>query len=271
MFEAGLFSSDSRDRFRVDAQRLVALSTKELAQGFAAGENNPLEGLEGRAALLSRLGKILLANPTVFGYGGQIRPGGLFDYLLRAGPGNTVSAPAILHALLLYLAPIWPNRLTLAGLQLGDTWHHPSLSRSDVTDGLVPLHKLSQWLTYSLVEPLRTAGIQVDELDKLTGLAEYRNGGLFVDMGVLALRKPAEAESSHSTDSNLVVEWRALTVALLDHLAPLVRQRLGLSESAFPLAALLEGGAWAAGRKVASQNRSDARPPITVLSDGTVF
>ena len=40
---AQLFSSDPRDRLRVDAQRLVALSTTELAEGFAAGENNPLE------------------------------------------------------------------------------------------------------------------------------------------------------------------------------------------------------------------------------------
>jgi len=54
------------------------------------------------------------------------------------------------------------------------------MKRGDATDGLVPIHKLSQWLSYSLVEPLMAAGIEVTDLDGLTGLAEYRNGGLLV-------------------------------------------------------------------------------------------
>ena len=57
--------------------------------------------------------------------------------------------------------------------------------------GLVPLHKLSQWLAYSLIEPLQWAGIEVTDIDGLTGLAEYRNGGLFIDTGVLTLRDPS--------------------------------------------------------------------------------
>ena len=55
-------------------------------------------------------------------------------------------------------------------------------------DGLVPLHKLSQWLAYSLIEPLIEAGFSITEIDGLTGLAEYRNGGLFIDAGVLVHR-----------------------------------------------------------------------------------
>ena len=55
-------------------------------------------------------------------------------------------------------------------------------------DGYVPLHKLSQWLTYSLIEPLENAEIIVSDMHELTGLAEYRNGGLFVDMEVLIPR-----------------------------------------------------------------------------------
>ena len=42
----------------------------------------------------------------------------------------------------------------------------------------MPFHKLSQWLAYSLIEPLEEAGIAVTGLDELTALAEYRNGGL---------------------------------------------------------------------------------------------
>ena len=109
------------------------------------------------------------------------------------------------------------------------------------------------------------------DIDGLTGLAEYRNGGLFVDACVLVLRDPAGAQQPHAVDSPLVVEWRALTVALLDELAPMVRERLGVSAAAFPLARVLEGGTWAAGRRIARELRADGGPPIAVISDGTVF
>jgi hypothetical protein len=38
-----------------------------------------------------------------------------------------------------------------------------------------------------------------------------------------------------------------------------------------PLARILEGGTWAAGRQVAAEKRLGGAPPITVESDGTVF
>jgi len=98
---------------------------------------------------------------------------------------------------------------------------------------LVPLHKLSQWLTYSLVEPLEESGLTISDLDRLTGLAEYRNGGLFVDLEVLVPRHPAVSAVVHSPESEVVVEWRALTVALLDSLAPLVAECLGLRRPSF--------------------------------------
>ena len=87
----------------------------------------------------------------------------------------------------------------------------------------MPFHKLSQWLTYSLLEPFEWAGVPVTGLDALTGLPEYRNGGLLLDTGVLRLRDPDWAARTWSVGDELVVEWRALTVALLDELAPLVR------------------------------------------------
>ena len=130
-----------------------------------------------------------------------------------------IPAPFILSELLIQFGPIWPSRLALGGIPLGDCWRHPSINTDDATNKLVPFHKLSQWLTYSLIEPLQQAGFTVTDIDGLTGLAEYRNGGLFVDTGVLALRDPEEAAREHAVDSTLVVEWRALTVALLDRLA----------------------------------------------------
>jgi hypothetical protein len=270
MFEAGMFSADPADPLRADAERLAGLDAASLAAGFQADAANPLPGLDGRAALLVRFGRAVAGNPGVFARREAPRPGGLFDFLVAAW-GERLPAPRILEALLVHLAEIWPGRLTLGGIGLGDTWRHPAVKRADATDGLIPFHKLSQWLAYSLIEPLQEAGIDVTDIDGLTGLAEYRNGGLFVDAGVIALRDPAAAARPNPVDAPLVVEWRALTVALLDRIAPLVRERLGVSEKEFPLARVLEGGTWAAGRRLARERRPDGGPPIRVASDGTVF
>jgi hypothetical protein len=195
----------------------------------------------------------------------------LFDVLAGQAEEGRIAAPRILEALLLNLGAIWPGRIRLGGIDLGDTWRHPRVHAADATDGLVPFHKLSQWLAYSLVEPLQWAGLTVTDMDGLTGLPEYRNGGLFIDTAVLHLKNPDEAGHPHAVDSRLVVEWRALTVALLDRIAPLIRARLGLRDAEFPLAKVLEGGTWATGRRLARARRADAAPPLTVISDGTVF
>jgi hypothetical protein len=271
LFEAGLLSADPGDPLRADAGRLKALDAAVLAEGFQATEANPLIGLEGRAALLRRLGAQAEARPDLFATRDAARPGGLFDVLAARAVGGRLNAPVILEVLLEALGPIWEGRLTLGGLPLGDCWRHPALRRDDPTDGLVPLHKLSQWLAYSLVEPLQAAGIEVVQLDGLTGLAEYRNGGLFLDTGVLQLADPADLERAHQVSDPLVVAWRSMTVALLDRIAPLVRQRLSVEADAFPLARVLEGGTWGAGRRIARDLRADGGPPLKIQSDGTVF
>ncbi|MFL6844386.1 MAG: DUF1688 family protein [Allosphingosinicella sp.] len=247
---------------------LETLETATLAAGFQVSDGNPLAGLEGRAALLRRLGAQVAARPDLFPDG---RPGGLFDSAAARASGGKLPAPAILELLLEALGPIWEKRLVIDGVPLGDCWRHPAIRRGDSSDGLVPLHKLSQWLAYSLIEPLQDGGIEVVDIDGLTGLAEYRNGGLFVDTGVLKLADPADAGREHQVSDPLIVAWRAMTVALLDRLAPLVRERLGVSEADFPLARMLEGGTWAAGRRIAAELRPGGGPPFTIISDGTVF
>jgi Protein of unknown function (DUF1688) len=271
MFVDGLFSSDPQDTLRADAAKLAALADGDLAAGFQANATNPLAGLAGRADLLRRLGRTIAADPTVFAACDSARPGGLYDHLVERAAGGRIAAADILAAVLRYLGPIWPSRLTVGGIALGDCWRHPAIVTDDATNGLVPLHKLSQWLTYSLIEPLERAGITVTDIDGLTGLAEYRNGGLFIDIGTLAFRNPDDARQRQTVDSTIVVEWRALTVALLDRLADLVRQRLGRNAEELPLARILQGGTWAAGRMLARKLRPDAAPPIAIESDGTVF
>lgn len=271
MFAGGLFSHDAAAPFRVDADVLAGLPLAALTSAFQASEANPLLGLEGRTDLLRRLGRLVAERADIFGLQDSPRPGGLFDHLAAQAADGGIAAPAILSAVLNQLGPIWPSRLELAGVPLGDCWRHPALETDDATTGLVPLHKLSQWLSYSLIEPLQRAGFVVTDIDGLTGLAEYRNGGLFVDHEVLRLRDPADAGRAHAVDSLLVVEWRALTVALLDRLAERVREKLGRTKESLPLASILEGGSWAAGRAIAFARRPDGSPPLKVISDGTVF
>jgi hypothetical protein len=256
-FRSGLFSSDQRQPLRADAAALSRISKAELAVAFQASPNNPLPGLAGRAALLRNLGKVLQHG----------RIGGLFDPWRERSSKGVLAAADVLSTILDVLAPIWPDRLTLAGENLGDVWRHPGLPG----DGLVPFHKLSQWLCYSLIEVLEQASLAVTGLDGLTGLAEYRNGGLFIDLGVLWLRDPSVATKPLPVDHPAIIEWRALTVALLDALAPKLRSRLGASAADMPLAKLLQGGTWDAGRRIARERRPDGSPPLVVVSDGTVF
>jgi hypothetical protein len=263
MFLAGGFSSaPGKAPLRADAEGLAAVDEQRLGRFFQVSGDNPLVGLAGRAALMRRLGAVLAEARARDGGGDVARVGMLADRL-RA-QGRIVPAAQILAAVLELLGPIWPGREVLDGVNLGDTWRHPQL-------GLVPLHKLSQWLSYSIIEPLAAAGLVVTELDALTGLAEYRNGGLFLDGGLLVPRSPTLLAEVHDVGSAVVVEWRALTVALLDRVAAALRARLGLDADRLPLVKVLEGGTWRAGRELAAERRPGGGPPLQVRSDGTVF
>jgi uracil phosphoribosyltransferase len=61
-------------------------------------------------------------------------------------------------------------------------------------------------------------------------------------MGVLVPGDASALSRAHNVADPLVVSWRSLTVALLDRMAPLVRERLGVTAEQFPLARVLEGG-----------------------------
>ena len=268
-FASGAFSSDPTRPLSADAKGLGGVTSESLGACFQVGPGNPLVGLDGRAALLRKLGAAIVSNPSAFGGGPRL--GGLCDALVaRADAQGRLPAAELLPRVLEALAPIWPPRTQLGGVELGDVWPHPAAGGSGESQGLVPLHKLSQWLCYSLIHPLAVAGVEVVEVDALTGLAEYRNGGLFIDTGVIVARDPGIYARPHAASSPLVVEWRALTVALLDRLARELRQQLGLDAERLPLGKVLEGGTWAAGRRLAAEKR-DGAPPLVVQSDGTLF
>ncbi|MCJ1246820.1 hypothetical protein MMC30_004029 [Trapelia coarctata] len=300
MFKGGLFSSDPNQQCRVDAEGLKQLTPEQLAKGLQVTAANPLNGLEGRAGLLSRLADALM-NPVYFG--ADSRPGKMLDYLIShpstlASSVPIVPLPTLWNVLMNGLAPIWPSsRTSIAGQPLGDAWHCKSMPASPPAqpwETIVPFHKLTQWLAYSLMAPMsKLLHIQFAGADLLTGLPEYRNGGLLVDTGLLTL-KPADMQRGleayrinaqlkgqpnmevvplFTTDDDVIVEWRALTVGFLDELLREVNRMLGLGPGdGLTLAQMLEAGTWKGGRELAEVSRPNTKePPIMILSDGTVF
>jgi hypothetical protein len=269
MFIQGAFSSNRNLPLQADVKGLQSLNLTTLKQGFQVTANNPLVGGEGRLNLLRNLGKVLLENPEIFGQENP-RPGNMVDYLLNQGD-RQIKASQVLKAVLTGLGEIWPGRLTIDNINLGDVWIHSALAGETESDRFIPFHKLSQWLTYSLLEPLQELGVEITELNQLTGLPEYRNGGLCLDIGLLQLKNSEDFQKTHSVGSELIVEWRALTVSLLDRIATKVREKLNMTATELPLVKVLQGGTWTAGRKIALELRTNGIPPLKIDSDGTVF
>ncbi len=270
LFAQGVFSQHGQ--CETDGPGLRAITLAQLAQAFQVSAENPLVGLEGRLALLHRLGDLLLEQPQLFGISARL--GNLLDaWLDDAQYSQTLSAETILQTILTRFGAVWPSRQTLGGVNLGDVWIHPQLSPllADTASAYIPFHKLSQWLTYSLLEPIQALGITVTDIDRLTGLAEYRNGGLFLDLGVLQLRDPTIAQRTHPPDATVIIEWRGLTIHLLQLLADRLRHRWQMDAAQLSLAQILQGGTWQAGRTIAAQRRHKGEPPLRLLSDGTVF
>lgn len=268
MFCQRTFSSNS-DKLQADALGLQKLTQDDLGTGFQVNSENPLIGLTGRVQLLHRLGETMQASPQMFGDDNP-RLGNLVHFLLAKASNGQLAAETVLSAVLEGLGNIWTG-MQITEVNLGDVWYHSAINNDGVGGGLVPFHKLSQWLTYSLLEPLQELGLAITGLDALTGLPEYRNGGLCLDLGLLQPKDLSILQQAHPVDSEVIVEWRALTVILLDYIAAAIREKLGMDAKELPLVKVLQGGTWSAGRKIAAELRSDGVPPIQIESDGTVF
>ncbi|KAK0727289.1 hypothetical protein B0T26DRAFT_747632 [Lasiosphaeria miniovina] len=273
----------------VNGRGLERLETAILTEGFQVSDGNPMLGIDSRATLLRSLGQSLLAHPDVFGAEG--RPGNLVDYLVSKTAGGSANLDVLVlwDVLQTLLIPTWPkNRTTIAGTPIGDAWPLSILqqgvnirSPNATAEGIQPFHKLTQWLTYSLMVPFqRVLGMQWSNADSLTALAEYRNGGLFVDLGVLSLKQETLSRGLEASGGDLplfdasddaIVEWRAMTLVLIDKLYSMIQSRIG-DGVRLTMAQLLEAGTWKSGREIAAQRRRQTKSsPILIKSDGTVF
>ncbi|GAB7346983.1 hypothetical protein MBLNU459_g3137t1 [Dothideomycetes sp. NU459] len=299
MFKAGMFSSDPEQPCQVDGAALKKLTPADLARGLQVTEQNVLTGLEGRSTLLINLGDAL-DNEEIFG--AEARPGNMLDYLLSHPSTQASSVPVIpittLWSVLMDgLAPIWPaTRTQVGGVSIGDAWPCQAMPAraGNEWENIVPFHKLTQWLCYSLMGPMtKLMHVHFAGVELLTGLPEYRNGGLLIDTGLITLKEEdvkrglqqyqvnamkqgqpnVEVVPMFAADDDVIVEWRAITVGFLDELLIEVNGQLGLiGDKKLSLAQMLEAGTWKGGREIAEVSRPNTKePPIMILSDGTLF
>ncbi|CDK25747.1 unnamed protein product [Kuraishia capsulata CBS 1993] len=301
MFKNGIFSSDPSDPFKVNGSALAQLTEESLAKGFQVGPGNSIVGFDGRLKLLRTLGQTLCSNQTIFGTDG--RPSNIVDYLIslpdtkKVSGVFTVDLQQLWWCLMTGLSPIWPEegRIKVEGKTIGDAWFSKAKSREVGTGNqeewkkVVTFHKLTQWLTYSLFLPLQKyGGVKIEHAELMTGLPEYRNGGLFYDFGVISLNKDAldlgldrskrngsdESIPTFTPESDVIVEWRSCTISLLDMLLPLVNDKLKVTGTKYELSLpqLIEAGSWKSGRLIAKELRpGTGGPPIELEADGTVF
>ena len=268
LYRGGTLSSDPAHPLCADAGGLGRIDRSSFEQAFQLGSHNPLNGVGGRIRCLHSLGRAVATRPEFAraagpAHGADRRLGHLFDHVRDTATEGRILARDLFRIVMTALRGV-------IGRALGDVWPHPGIHRRDHTDGLLALHKLFQWLTWSLVEPLAENGVTVTDIQALTGLAEYRNGGLLIDTGVMVPRRPIP-DRPLSPGDPMVVEWRGLTVALLDRLRPRVASKLGLADPDFTIGQLLEGGTWWAGRRIAKDLREGGSPPIRTASTGTLF
>jgi hypothetical protein len=214
----------------------------------------------------------------------------LLDYLLKGKSStNTINLNLLWDSLQQLLIPTWPaGRTVFDDKPLGDAWPLKLLAESKRPSRvpIQPFHKLTQWLTYSLmVIFVRVLDIKWTGTEHLTGLPEYRNGGLFIDMGVLTLKpevlaqgleESRSAEPRFDATGDVIVEWRAMTVMLLDLMLSMVNEKLAKKTNGtateLSLPQLLEAGTWKAGRELAAKYRPETKgSPILMYSDGTLF
>lgn len=323
IFANGEFAiDDETNKHQVNAAKLDSVTEVKFKQWLQVDDkSNPLAGFDGRLELLKNLGTALSSNneifggaeyykdPQIFTQSNKNRPGNIVDYLMNLpntknnGKEYEINLTDLWDGLMKGFNSIWKSRIELEGKSLGDAWYSKSaekiaLKTKDVTelteaDKIVPFHKLTQWLTYSLLVPLKQHGnfVIADE-NLMTGLPEYRNGGLLLDFGLLTIKPEAKARGielakklnpsiaevdiipTYVPDDDLIVEWRSCTVGFLDYLLPLVNEKLNIAgtESALKLPQLIEAGSWKAGREIAKAKRPQTSgPSINLHSDGTVF
>ena len=213
-----VFRPERDDPLRVNAEVLAATDATSLANEFRA-ERTSVDRARRSRSLLRRLGAALITQRDVFG--DRARPGALFDTLHGStGTRGAAHAPALLEVARRAWADLAHRkrsrrrvpRRCVASSACGRQRHDGGLGSVPQAVAVARLFaaRTARMGRYRHVRP-RTAH----------RAAQYRNGGLLLDTGVLQFLDVADSRRTWGVGDEIIVEWRALTVTLLDELAPL--------------------------------------------------
>jgi len=245
---------------------LRAISADEFSCALQISASNPIAGgIESRLERLSSFADYLEAHRE-FRVDDIVRPGNIVNAFHPAGvqpiePLFSFLAQSLTH--------IWPGN-THEGRTIGDAWHHPALDSDENLKGIVPIHRITQWLHYAIEPVLREFCQGTLRTEALTGLPGYRNSGLLIDRGVLVPRDPELTKRTLHLGDEPIVELRALTIGVMDNVLQRVREEALMDGTSFPMAKL-NGIFWRAGREIAAIVRPDGSPPFKVVDQGVPF
>ena len=110
----------------------------------------------------------------------------------------------------------------------------------------------------------------MDELDTLTGPGDAEHTGLFVSTGVLSMKSETD-DLSDDQALDRQTELRAVTIALTDRLAAMLRKELDVEQEQLPLSCILEGGTSRAGAAIISENRELREKLEKIMNPGSIF
>ena len=273
MFLSGLFSSDPAMPYRINSYGIKNLTFDKFKEHLQISDDNYLVGLKGRYKLIKRLAVALDKYPKYFGH--EIRrPGNLVDHLLtKCDNDKNVCIDSLWEIIIEGMEYLWDDSDSQIVGMNGDMWVYTPLKiKGVVGSDIIPFHKLSQWLTYSIIEVLELFGFNFTDMANMTALAEYRNGGLLIDTGIIIPKDVTSLDKVFNVGAELIVEWRALTICIIDVIYDKVREHYASKNNVnLTMSQILEGGTWKAGRIIANSIRKNGRSPINIRSDGNVF
>lgn len=266
LLQNGFFSAYPEAPFRVDAIRLRQITESQLATSLQiSNENQILGGVEAKLARLSTLANYLENTPEFKDRSGS-RPGNILNFFR---PRADMALEPLFTFLAQSLTSIWPGN-THNGRAIGDAWHHSALKSDSVLQGIVPIHRITQWLHYAIAPALSESGLHSFPTTDLSGLPGYRNTGLLIDSGIIQPRSQDLLSREHLLGDEPIVELRCLTIGVMGRALESIHQQLSLDHDTFPMAKL-NGLFWHAGRAKASGLRPGGSPPFSVRDQGVPF
>lgn len=200
----------------------------------------------GRRQRLEQLAAKLEQAPDQLGIAGRF--GSLLDGLLAeaAGPAGSrngsgqVPAQLLVDRLAPLVDPITASTVRIGGTLAGDVWRHPLAWAEDRSRELVPFHSLLLALLLDLVEPLEEAAAPLADLGQVPVPADRVMAAQMLRLGLVRSRHPVVARLRHPPGSDIVVELRALSIALCERLVDRLRAELGRTVHDLPAVRIVE-------------------------------